>query len=217
MGAPEPRAGLPGPRRGHGAVGAVNVRWWAALSGVLAALAGVLAGEFAAGLVSPSLSPLSAVGAAIVDFAPGAAKDWAIETFGTGDKAFLVASVTLAVVVLGAVSGILELRRPGLGVGLAALVGAAGALAVVTRSLASPGAVACALAAGIVAMSLVRWLVGRLRRDAAPAGQPLGSRTHDAGPHPPPQPRLTGRAASPGAASSGRSRARPPPSRWEAR
>ncbi|WP_430295856.1 molybdopterin-dependent oxidoreductase [Sinomonas sp. B1-1] len=183
MGAPEPRAGVPGPRRGHG-VGAANVRWWAALSGVLAALAGVLAGEFAAGLVSPSLSPLSAVGAAVVDFAPGAAKDWAIQTFGTGDKAFLVVSVTLAVVVLGAVSGILELRRPGLGVGLAALVGAAGALAVVTRSLASPGAVACALAAGIVAMSLVRWLVGRLRRDAVPAGQPLGSRTHDAGPPP---------------------------------
>ncbi|WP_433876549.1 molybdopterin-dependent oxidoreductase [Sinomonas atrocyanea] len=184
MGAPEPRAGLPGPGRGHGAVGVGNVRWWAALSGVLAALAGVLAGEFAAGLVSPSLSPLSAVGAAVVDFAPGAAKDWAIQTFGTGDKAFLVASITLAVVVLGAVSGILELRRPGLGVGLAALVGAAGALAVVTRSLASPGAVACALVAGIVAMSLVRWLVGRLRRDAAPAGQPLGSRAHVAGPPP---------------------------------
>lgn len=139
---------------------------FAALAGALSAAAGVLVGEIGAGILSPSLSPVSAVGSAVVDFAPPAAKDWAIQTFGTGDKAFLVTAIALVVALLGAAAGVLELRRPGLGVGLAGMVGLAGLAAVVTRSLSSPAAWLCALAAGIVAMSLVRWLIGRLRREA---------------------------------------------------
>ncbi|WP_229232464.1 molybdopterin-dependent oxidoreductase [Sinomonas cyclohexanicum] len=155
-----------------------RARGLAAIAGLLAAAAGVLAGEVCAGFLSPSLSPVSAVGGAVVDFAPPAAKDWAIQTFGTGDKAFLVTVIALAVAVLGAGAGVLELRRPGFGVGLAGAVGLVGLAAVVTRSLSSPAAWLCALAAGIVAMALVRWLVGRLRREA-PA-LTAGTTAHDA-------------------------------------
>ncbi|GAB3274816.1 molybdopterin-dependent oxidoreductase [Sinomonas notoginsengisoli] len=143
---------------------------FAALAGVLAAGAGVLAGEVSAALLSPSLSPVSAVGGAVVDFAPAAAKDWAIQTFGTGDKAFLVTVIGLALALLGAAAGVLELRRGGLGAALAGAVGLVGLGAVATRSLSSPAAWASALLAGIVAMSLVRWLIGRLRREATMPG-----------------------------------------------
>jgi DMSO/TMAO reductase YedYZ molybdopterin-dependent catalytic subunit len=132
---------------------------------VLSAAAGVLTGEVGAALLSRSLSPVSAVAGAVVDATPPAAKDWAIQTFGTGDKAFLVTVIGLALAVLGAAAGVLELRRPGVGVGLAGAIGLVGLGAVVTRSLAGPGAWLCALAAGIVAMALLRWLVNRLRRE----------------------------------------------------
>ncbi|WP_077489195.1 molybdopterin-dependent oxidoreductase [Sinomonas mesophila] len=144
---------------------------WAALTGLVAAFAGVLAGELVAAFASPSLSPVTAVGGAVVDFAPPAAKDWAVAVFGTGDKAFLVASIGILLALLGAAAGVAELRRPGVGVALAGAIGAVGLAAVATRALATPGAWACALAAGAVAMALVRWLVGRLRREAQ-AGPP---------------------------------------------
>ncbi|WP_422936159.1 molybdopterin-dependent oxidoreductase [Sinomonas sp. P47F7] len=154
-----------------GPQGARHLNWWAAAAGVLSAVAGVLSGELLAGLASPSLSPVSAVGGAVVDFAPPAAKDWAIQTFGTGDKAFLVTVIGVLLVALGAAAGILELRRPGAGAGLAALIGVGGVAAVATRSLVSPLALACAVAAGIVAVAMVRWLVRRLRSEAG-RGQP---------------------------------------------
>lgn len=137
--------------------------WWAAAAGVLAAVAGVLTGELLAGLASPSLSPVSAVGSAVVDFAPPAAKEWAIQTFGTGDKAFLIAAISVVLLALGAAAGILERRRPGVGVGVATLIGVVAVAAVATRSLSNPLAIACAVAAAVVAAGLVRWLVRALR------------------------------------------------------
>ena len=162
---------------------------WAALAGVVAALAGVLAGELVAAVASPSLSALTAVGGSVVDLAPPAAKDWAVAVFGTGDKVFLLASIGVLLAALGAVAGIAELRRPGIGVALAGTVGAVGLVAVATRALAAPGAWASALAAGVVAMALLHWLVGRLRREAeAPGlflpGDPLVSDQLSLGPAP---------------------------------
>ncbi|NUP73406.1 MAG: molybdopterin-dependent oxidoreductase, partial [Sinomonas sp.] len=86
-----------------------------------------------------------------------------LQTFGTGDKAVLVSTIALLIVGLGAAAGVFELRRPGAGVVLAGLVGVVGIAAVATRTLASPLAVACAVAAGVIAATLVRWLVQLLR------------------------------------------------------
>lgn len=165
MSGPEP---LPSPAGKHSA--ARVRRLYAAAAGIVAAAAGVLSGELAAGLLSPSLSPVSAVGGAVTDLAPPAAKDWAIQTFGTGDKAFLVTAIGLVLAVLGAAAGLLELRRPGLGAALAAAIGLTGLAAVATRALGAPAAWTCALLAGAVAVSLVRWLVGRLRREKEERG-----------------------------------------------
>ena len=48
---------------------------WAAASGVVAAGSGVVLGELLAGWVSPSLSPMTAVGGAVIDAVPPALKD----------------------------------------------------------------------------------------------------------------------------------------------
>ncbi|WP_138443775.1 molybdopterin-dependent oxidoreductase [Sinomonas susongensis] len=150
--------------------------WWSAAAGVLAAVAGVLAGELLAGLASPSLSPVSAVGSAVVDFAPPPAKEWAIQTFGTGDKTFLVTVISIVLLAVGAAAGVLELHRPGAGVAVATLIGIVGIAAVATRSLSNPLAIACAVAAAAVAAALVRWLVKALRAEdsgpADPDGEP---------------------------------------------
>jgi len=140
-----------------------RAEWWAAAAGVLAAVAGVLSGELLAGLASPSLSPVSAVGSAVVDLAPPAAKEWAIQTFGTNDKAFLITAIPIALVALGATAGLLELRRSGAGAALATLIGVVGIAAVATRSLSSTLAIVCAVVAAAVAIGLIRWLVPLLR------------------------------------------------------
>ncbi|WP_156144259.1 molybdopterin-dependent oxidoreductase [Sinomonas humi] len=139
--------------------------WWSAAAGVLAAVAGVLTGELLAGLASPSLSPVSAVGSAVVDLAPPNAKEWAIQTFGTGDKTFLVTVISIVLLAVGAAAGLLEFRRPGTGVAVATLIGIVGIAAVATRALSNPLAIACAVAAAAVAAGLVRWLVGALRAE----------------------------------------------------
>ena len=142
-----------------------HLYWWSAAAGVLAAIAGVLTGELLAGLASPSLSPVSAVGSAVVDLAPPNAKEWAIQTFGTGDKTFLVTVIAIVLLAVGAAAGVFEFRRPGTGVAIATLIGIVGIAAVATRSLSNPLAITCAVAAAAVAAALVRWLVRTLRAD----------------------------------------------------
>ena len=65
----------------------------AAAAGIAAIAGGVVAGELLAGFASPSLSPLTAVGGAVIDAVPPGLKDWAISLFGTADKAALLAGM----------------------------------------------------------------------------------------------------------------------------
>ena len=52
-----------------------------------------------------------AVGSTVIDLTPTPLKEWAIAQFGTHDKAILVGSVLLGVLVLAAVAGLLAARR----------------------------------------------------------------------------------------------------------
>ncbi len=54
---------------------------WAAAAGVVAVGSAVVLGELVAGAVSPSLSPLTAVGSAVIDAIPPGVKDWAVALF----------------------------------------------------------------------------------------------------------------------------------------
>ena len=98
-------------------------------AGLLAGAAAVAASEAATALITGVTGPLISVGNRAVDWAPRPLKEFAIETFGTADKAVLIGSVIGAVALLAVVAGAVGVRRPKLAVaiflGLSALAGAA--------------------------------------------------------------------------------------------
>lgn len=140
------------------------VRLLAAAAGLVAAGLGVAAGELLAALLSPSLSPVSAVGSAVINAVPGPVKDAAISLFGTADKTALLVGMGLIIAVAAATAGLLEVRRPPLGSLLLAAFGAAGLAAVLTRPQASLLAVLPPLAAAGLAVTVLRAFSHRIRR-----------------------------------------------------
>ena len=157
----------------------VKVQAWAAAAGLVAAGLGVAAGELSAALLSPSLSPVSAVGSAVIDATPGPVKDWAIDVFGTGDKAALLVGMALIIAIMAIAAGILQLRRPPAGAVLIGLFGAAGTAAVLTRAQFSPLSVLPPVLAGVVGILVLGALVSRIAawRNAAP--EQAGARRRD--------------------------------------
>ncbi|MEV7605554.1 molybdopterin-dependent oxidoreductase [Paenarthrobacter sp. NPDC089322] len=135
---------------------------WSATAGLAAGTAGIIAGELTAAFFSPLVSPVTALGGAVIDAVPPAVKDLAIQLFGTADKVVLVASIILVATILAAFAGILERRRTGTGLVLAGLAGAAGLTAVLTRAQATPQAAVAPVVAAVVTMLLLRTLIRRL-------------------------------------------------------
>ncbi len=128
------------PGDGPGAEG----RSWAqaALDGILAGglalgLATLLAGVMTwVGMAKGTPSPVPAVGGAFIDRTPPWLKDFAVSTFGTHDKLALFAGMAVVLTALCAAIGVLTRQQRTLGLVLLAVVGALGALAVLSR----PGA-----------------------------------------------------------------------------
>ncbi len=105
--------------------------------GLLAVFAGLCAGELVVGLVRGSSSPVVPVGQEVIDVVPAAVKDWAIDWFGTADKAVLIAGTVLILAMVGALAGVLAITgRRAAAYAVAAGVGAIG----VAAALARPGA-----------------------------------------------------------------------------
>lgn len=145
---------------------------WAASSGVVAAGSGVVLGELLAGLVSPSVSPMTAVGGVVIDGVPPGVKDWAIALFGTADKLALLAGMALVMATVAALAGILEHRRRFAGVAVVAVFGLVGVAAVLTRAQVTPNAVAVPVVAALMGMVLLRQLIRRLQEWKALAAEP---------------------------------------------
>ncbi|WP_307080245.1 molybdopterin-dependent oxidoreductase [Arthrobacter pascens] len=144
---------------------------WAAASGIAAAGSGVVLGELLAGWVSPSLSPMTAVGGAVIDAVPPALKDWAIALFGTADKVALLAGMVLVIAAAAALAGVLEQRKRFAGVVVVGIFGLAGLVAVLTRAQVTPNAVAVPLVAALIGMVLLRQLIRRLQEWKTPAAE----------------------------------------------
>jgi DMSO/TMAO reductase YedYZ molybdopterin-dependent catalytic subunit len=137
--------------------------WTGALSGLLAATAGLAAAELLGGAVRSERSPVVSVGDRVVDLVPRPVKEWAISTFGTNDKAVLLGGVLVLLAASAAVVGVVAQRRgrtAGLvGVGLFTAVG-------VVASLGRGGggwAVVASLLAGVVAGLVLFRLLRRTR------------------------------------------------------
>ena len=100
-----------------------------AVSGVLAAAAGMAVGHLVAAFVNPAASPVLAVGSTVIDATPTPVKEWAVQNFGTADKPILLGSVALVTAVAAAAIGWVSRTKPSLAnilvVGLAMLAGLA--------------------------------------------------------------------------------------------
>ncbi|BDD80654.1 putative oxidoreductase [Tsukamurella pulmonis] len=137
--------------------------WAAALAGVVAGAAGLAAAELVAAIIAPGASTLFAGGAAVIDAAPRWLKDFAVETFGTADKAVLLTTMAVVIAVGAALAGVLELRRPPWGAVVIGVVGVIGAVLAVLRPDATalwavPSVVGVAVAV-LVLRSAIRRLV----------------------------------------------------------
>jgi DMSO/TMAO reductase YedYZ molybdopterin-dependent catalytic subunit len=126
--------------------------------GVLATVVGLAAAHLVAALTVPAASPVLAVGSTVIDLTPTPMKEWAIRQFGSADKAVLVGSVTVVVLVLAAIGGMVARRRETLGLlVLVGLAGIAGVLAVL-RPGSGPLDVLPALVAAAAASASLWWL-----------------------------------------------------------
>ena len=138
---------------------------WAALAGVISGAVFLAVAELFALLLDRAASPVLAVGGFVIDIVPQPFKEFAIATFGEYDKVALLAGLGLAVVIASALSGILQLVRPPLGVVALAVAGVLSTAAIVTRAAVSPiaflppvlGAVAGSVMLVLLCRRLARW------------------------------------------------------------
>lgn len=115
----------------------MRTQWMAGLVGVLSALSVLAVAEAVAIFVSASSSPFFAVGQLAIDLAPAWLKETMIALFGTGDKIALFVILGIVVVAFAALAGVLERRRPPLGVVVLVVFSAISVVAVQTRPEAS--------------------------------------------------------------------------------
>lgn len=82
-----------------------------ALAGAISAGLAVGVTELVAGLVTSAPSLVESLGTWVIDHVPPAVKDWAIDVFGTNDKLALLVSITVVILVVGAVVGMFARTR----------------------------------------------------------------------------------------------------------
>src|SRR5436190_21881522 len=85
--------------------------------GFLSAAVALGIGHLTAGLVGGTSSPVIAVGSTAIDASPEWLKSYAIRTFGTNDKAVLVAGIGAVVAIVAIIVGVVALHWPRGGIG----------------------------------------------------------------------------------------------------
>ena len=139
--------------------------------GLVAGLTGLGAGQLLAAFIEPESSPPLAVGAAVVDLTPEPVKQWAISTFGSGDKLFLMLVVALVAAVLPAVAGLVSRWSPRPGSIVLGVLGGTCAIAALTRPVATFMSALPSAAAAIVAIVVLRRLLEVRARMADSVGE----------------------------------------------
>ena len=140
--------------------------------GLLATAAGLGVAELVVGLVEGSSSPDVPVGQEFIDYTPVWLKNWAIEQFGTDDKAVLVAGALVVIVFLGGIIGVLAARgAKRTAYGLTIAVGLVGAWAVAVRPEPTFTKLLPTLIGTAVSLGVLWWLAPR-RGPVGTAGGP---------------------------------------------
>lgn len=142
-----------------------------AVSGVVAAFAGLALAEPLTAAVRPEASPVTAVGGALVDLTPVAVREWAIRLFGTANKGVLTLGIIAVLAVVAALAGLLAVRHLRAGLVVAGGFGLLGAAAALSRPGASWTDALPSLVAALAAAGVLYVLVTAARRPP-PAGAP---------------------------------------------
>lgn len=145
--------------------------WRGIVLGLLATGAGLGVAELVVGLVRGSSSPVVPVGQEFIDVTPRWLKNWAIEQFGTNDKAVLVFGALVVVLGLGSVIGVLAVRgsKP-MAYALSAAIGVMGAWAVWLRPEPTLGKFLPTIVGTTVSIAIIWWLAPR--QNTSSSGQP---------------------------------------------
>ncbi|MFB9797476.1 molybdopterin-dependent oxidoreductase [Arthrobacter citreus] len=135
---------------------------YAALSGILAAATVLAVAELAGAFFTARARPLIALGSTFIDFTPLWLKNFAVETFGTNDKAALFAGMAVTIAVLAAVAGVLARRRWALGLAAVVVMGAVIVACVLTRAGAAPLDAVPTVLGTAVGIGVLRGLIRRI-------------------------------------------------------
>jgi DMSO/TMAO reductase YedYZ molybdopterin-dependent catalytic subunit len=148
--------------------------WRGLVLGLFATGAGLAVAELVVGLFRGSSSPVVPVGQEFIDFTPKWLKEWAIEQFGTNDKAVLVAGALIVILGLGSVIGVLAVRgAKGMAYGLTVAIGLIGAWAVWLRPDPTLGKFLPTAIGTLVSIVVLWWLSPRLGPVGESGGQTI--------------------------------------------
>ena len=105
---------------------------------------------------------MDAVGGFVIDITPPAVKDWAVSTFGTADKAFLLVVIAVAVAALGWLAGVAQRRTGWAGALILGALGVGSGIIATLRPSSSTTSLIAGMVAALVAVSVLRWGIGRV-------------------------------------------------------
>jgi DMSO/TMAO reductase YedYZ molybdopterin-dependent catalytic subunit len=142
----------------------------AAVAGAIGAGLALGVSELLAGLLPGATSLVAAVGQAVIDRQPAGAKDVVVTLFGTNDKLALELVVSIAAVAVGALLGVIAVRRYAVAaIGFAAF-GVVGFLAALAIPAAEPVMVAAQVAISVaLGLQAMTWIVDAARPSAVAA------------------------------------------------
>jgi DMSO/TMAO reductase YedYZ molybdopterin-dependent catalytic subunit len=149
-------------------------RWHGVAIGLLSTFAGLAAAELIVGLVRGASSPVLPVGQEVIDVVPPAVKDWAIDWFGTADKAVLIIGTLLSLAVIGSIVGTLAVQgNRTAAYAVTVVVGVIGAWAVTVRPAPTFGRLLPPIVGTLVSLGVIWWLAPR---DVGAAPSSAGAR-----------------------------------------
>jgi DMSO/TMAO reductase YedYZ molybdopterin-dependent catalytic subunit len=145
------------------------------LTGILAAAAGLAAGELVTALAGPDASPFFAVAATVADLTPAPIKEMAIGLLGPFNKLVLLTGLALVLAVCAGLIGQLAERAPKLALVAVGCFGVIGMLSVINRSDVGLAGVLPSLAATVTAGVVMRHLGELIRAGEEPVLDETGS------------------------------------------
>ena len=142
--------------------GLYGSRWHGIAIGLLSTFAGLAAAELIVGLIRGANSPVVPVGQEVIDVVPPAVKDWAIDWFGTADKAVLIIGTIFSLAVIGSIVGTLAVKGSrGAAYVVTSVVGLIGVWAVTMRPAPTFGKMLPAIVGTLASLAVVWWLSPR--------------------------------------------------------